>query len=104
MNPKYRALMIQHGGYIPFTILGSGASGSHKRTNRKKKKSRPKPKKKRTRKKPERKKKGCSCEKDPTSDDPSRYGHCAHCLSNGVIIRGPKDTMWVVDNKKWIRT
>ena len=106
MSNDYEELMVQHGGYIPFNILGSGRSGGQKRTNKKKKKSRTKPKPR----KPKPKKRGrertirremCVCKKDLKSDNPSRNGYCAQCLSNGVIIRGPTDILWKVDNKRW---
>ena len=109
MNQKYEKLMVQHGGYIPFSVLGGKHHESKKSTKgKKKRRTTNKFKKKRVRmtvqkKKSSLKKELCVCEKDPSSDNPSRFGHCAHCLQNNVIIKGPNNTLWKVKDNEWAK-
>ena len=109
MNQKYEKLMVQHGGYIPFSALGGKHHESKKSTKgKKKRRTTNKFKKKRVRmtvqkKKGSLKKELCVCEKDPSSDNPSRFGHCGHCLQNNVIIIGPNNTLWKVKDNEWTK-
>jgi len=111
MNHKYEQLMIQHGGYIPFSSLGGlydKAKGKKSTKGKKKRRTTNKFKNKRVRmtvqkKKGSLKKELCVCEKDPSSDNPSRFGHCAHCLQNNVIIKGPNNTLWKVKDNEWTK-
>ena len=116
MNQKYEKLMVQHGGYIPFSSLGGSHHKDNDKKSKKKDKSKKIKKKRRTnkfkkkrvrmtvqKKKGSLKKELCVCEKDPSSDNPSRFGHHAQCLQNNVIIKGANNTLWKVKDNEWVK-
>ena len=83
MKPIYRRLMEQHGGSIPFTILG----GTHHKGHKKKTIRRRKKKQKRRSRQTRRKEKPLS----------------SKGYSEGTIIRHKGQLMKLNSSKKWVR-